>query len=107
MFPRKLYQMMYESELSGDVYIGFSAIKFRSFLFSTIHKAIVTEANLGHVRSITVDAELLELAGLLPNERILVVSNSTGARLETYTLEGVRHSGSFAINGAASHLIGN
>lgn len=71
-----------------------------------IHKATVTEANLNYVGSITIDAELLDRTGLLPNEKVLVVSNTSGARLETYIIEGERGTGYIGVNGAASHLIG-
>lgn len=81
-------------------------MQLRSFMSSKIHKATITEANLNYVGSITIDAELLDKAGLLPNEKVLVVSNTSGARLETYIIEGKRHSGYIGINGAAAHLIG-
>ncbi|MCP3907565.1 MAG: aspartate 1-decarboxylase [Oceanicoccus sp.] len=80
-------------------------MQLRSFMSSKIHKATVTEANLDYVGSITIDADLLDLAGLLPNEKVLVVSNTSGARLETYIIEGKRGTGYIGINGAASHLI--
>ncbi len=74
-------------------------------LKSKIHKAIVTEANLDCIGSITIDEELIEKAGLWPGERVLVVSNTTGARLETYVIPGKRNSGVICMNGAAAHLI--
>jgi aspartate 1-decarboxylase len=77
----------------------------RLLMRSKIHKAIVTEANLDYIGSITIDADLLEKADLWPGEKVLVVSNTTGARLETYTLEGPRGSGVICMNGAAAHLI--
>jgi len=73
---------------------------------SKIHNATVTEANLAYVGSITIDAALIERVGLWPGERVLVVSNTSGARLETYVIEGERGSGSICVNGAAAHLIG-
>ena len=81
-------------------------MQLRSFMSAKIHKARVTEANLNYVGSITIDAQLLELTGLLPNEKVLVVSNTSGARLETYVIEGEYGSGCIGVNGAASHLIG-
>lgn len=72
---------------------------------SKIHKATVTEANLDYVGSITIDEELIERVGLWPGERVLVVSNTSGARLETYVIRGERGSGTIAMNGAAAHLI--
>ena len=77
----------------------------RWFLNSKIHKATVTEADLDYVGSITVDEELLEKVDLLPGEKVLVVSNTSGARLETYVIVGKRNSGIICMNGAAAHLI--
>jgi len=77
----------------------------RSVLKSKIHKAIVTEANLEYVGSITIDKDLIEAVDLWVNERVMVVSNTTGARLETYVIEGPRGSGVICVNGAAAHLI--
>jgi aspartate 1-decarboxylase len=72
---------------------------------SKIHKAIVTEANLGYVGSITIDSDLIDCVGLWPGEKVLVVSNTSGARLETYVIAGERGSGVICMNGAAAHLI--
>lgn len=77
----------------------------RYILRSKIHKAIVTEANLNYIGSITIDEELIELAGFWPGEKVLVVSNTTGARLETYIIAGKRASGVMCMNGASAHLI--
>ncbi|MFV1993823.1 MAG: aspartate 1-decarboxylase [Verrucomicrobiales bacterium] len=77
----------------------------RSLLRSKIHKATVTEANLDYVGSITIDRVLMEAAGLWPNEKVLVVSNTSGVRLETYVIEGEDGGGMICINGAAAHLI--
>lgn len=77
----------------------------RWFLRSKIHKATVTEANLNYIGSITIDEELVEKAGFLPGERVLVVSNTSGARLETYVIAGPRGSGIVTMNGAAAHLV--
>jgi len=77
----------------------------RWVLRSKIHKAIVTEANVEYIGSITIDEDLIEKAGLWPGEKVLVVSNTTGARLETYVMVGERNSGIICMNGAAAHLI--
>jgi aspartate 1-decarboxylase len=77
----------------------------RWVLRSKIHKAIVTEANLAYVGSITIDQDLIELVGLWPGERVLVVSNTSGERLETYVIAGERSSGVVCMNGASAHLI--
>ena len=77
----------------------------RWMLRSKIHKATVTEADLRYEGSITIDRELIERVGLLPGEKVLVVSNTSGARLETYVIAGEPGSGVICINGAAAHLI--
>ena len=77
----------------------------RWLLRSKIHKANVTDANLDYIGSITIDEELIEKSGLWPGEKVLVVSNTTGARLETYVIVGKRNSGVICMNGAATHLI--
>ncbi|MCB1645174.1 MAG: aspartate 1-decarboxylase [Pseudomonadales bacterium] len=73
---------------------------------SKIHKAVVTQADLHYVGSITIDQNLLDAVGLWPGEKVLIVSNTSGARLETYTISGERGSGEICVNGAAAHLIG-
>ena len=77
----------------------------RWILRSKIHNATVTEANLDYVGSITIDPTLLDLVGLWPGEKVLVVSNTSGARLETYVIAGEQDSGVICMNGAAAHLI--
>lgn len=77
----------------------------RSVLRSKIHKAIVTEANPDYVGSITIDADLMERVGLWASERVLVASNTTGERLETYVIEGPPGSGNICMNGPAAHRI--
>ncbi len=72
---------------------------------SKIHKATVRQADVNYVGSITIDEELMERVGLWPHEKVLVVSNTSGARLETYTIPGERGSGVINMNGAAAHLI--
>jgi aspartate 1-decarboxylase len=72
---------------------------------SKIHKATVTQAKLDYIGSITIDQDLIDAAGFWPNEKVLVVSNTSGARLETYILVGERGSGCICLNGAAAHLI--
>ena len=69
---------------------------------SKIHRAVVTEANLDYVGSITIDQDLLEAADILPNEKVQVVNNNNGQRLETYVIAGERGSGVICLNGAAA-----
>ncbi len=78
----------------------------RSVMRSKIHKAIITEANPEYVGSITIDAELIDRVGLWQNERVLIASNTTGARLETYVIAGEPGSGKIGMNGPAAHTIG-
>jgi aspartate 1-decarboxylase len=77
----------------------------RWVLRSKIHKATVTDANPDYIGSVTIDENLIEKAGLWPYEKVLVVSNTTGTRLETYVISGARGSGLICMNGAASLLI--
>jgi len=78
----------------------------RWVLRSKIHKATVTEADVAYVGSITIDESLMERVGLWPGEKVLVTSNTSGARLETYCIPGEPGSGRIGINGAAAHLVG-
>lgn len=77
----------------------------RSLLRSKIHHATVTEANVDYVGSITIDRDLIEAVGLWVGEKVLVVSATTGVRLETYVIEGEAGSGIIGINGPAAHLV--
>lgn len=77
----------------------------RFLLRSKIHKATVTGADVAYVGSITLDEVLMEKVGLWPGEKVQVVSNTSGARLETYVIAGERNSGIVQMNGAAAHLI--
>lgn len=72
---------------------------------SKIHRATVTRADLHYVGSLTVDADLMDAADLLPGEQVAVVDVTNGARLETYLIEGERGSGVIGVNGAAAHLV--
>jgi aspartate 1-decarboxylase len=77
----------------------------RTMMKSKIHRATVTEADLHYVGSITMDADLLDAADLLPGELVHVVDVTNGARLETYTIAGDRGTGVIGVNGAAAHLV--
>jgi aspartate 1-decarboxylase len=77
----------------------------RTMLKSKIHRATVTQADLHYVGSLTVDADLMDAADLLPGEQVAIVDVTNGARLETYVIEGERGSGVIGINGAAAHLV--
>lgn len=77
----------------------------RRMLKSKIHRAVVTDANLHYVGSVTVDPDLLEAADILEYEQVAVVDIDNGARFETYTIAGVRGSGDLCLNGAAARLV--
>ena len=70
-----------------------------------IHCATVTQADLNYMGSITIDEALMEAAGILPNERVQVVDNNNGARLETYVIPGPKNSGVICLNGAAARCV--
>lgn len=78
---------------------------YRTMMKSKIHKAVVTEANLHYVGSITIDSALMESADLLENEKVQVVNNNNGERLETYVIPGERNSGVICLNGAAARKV--
>ncbi len=77
----------------------------RQFLRAKIHKATVTEANLDYVGSITIDSALMARVDLAEYEKVLVVDNTNGARLETYAIPGPPGSGVICMNGAAAHHV--
>ncbi|ANU13370.1 Aspartate 1-decarboxylase [Planococcus halocryophilus Or1] len=77
----------------------------RMMLNSKIHRATVTEADLNYVGSITIDQDLLDAVGMLPNEKVHIVNNNNGARFETYIIAGERGSGVICVNGAAARLV--
>lgn len=69
---------------------------------SKIHRATITQANLNYVGSITIDEDLMDAANLIEGERVQVVNNNNGERLETYVITGERGSGVICLNGAAA-----
>lgn len=71
-------------------------------LKSKIHRATVTQTELDYVGSITIDQDLLDAANMIEGEKVLVVNNNNGERLETYTIAGERGSGMICLNGAAA-----
>jgi aspartate 1-decarboxylase len=77
----------------------------RRMLKSKIHRAVVTDANLHYVGSITIDPDLLEAADILEHEQVAVVDIDNGARFETYAITGRRGSGDMCLNGAAARLV--
>ena len=77
----------------------------RQMMKSKLHRATVTEANLHYVGSVTIDEDLMELVDILPDEKVQIVNNNNGARLETYAIPGPRGSGVVCLNGAAARLV--
>lgn len=75
-------------------------------LFSKIHRATVTAADLHYEGSITIDRQLMDRAGLLPHQQVQIYNITNGARFETYIIEGATGSGCIQINGAAAHRAG-
>lgn len=72
---------------------------------SKIHRVRVTQAELNYVGSITIDEDLMDAADILANEKVQIVNNNNGARLETYVIPGERGSGTICLNGAAARLV--
>ncbi len=70
---------------------------------SKIHRVTVTEANLDYIGSITIDEDLMDAANLIANEKVQVVNNTNGERIDTYVIIGERGSGEICLNGAAAH----
>jgi len=78
---------------------------FRMLMNGKIHRAQVTQADLNYVGSITIDEDILDAVGMLPNEKVHIVNNNNGARFETYIIKGERGSGVICVNGAAARLV--
>lgn len=74
-------------------------------LKSKIHRVRVTEANLDYIGSITIDRQLMDAAGIIAGERVYIVDNNNGERLETYAIPGERGSGVICLNGAAARKV--
>lgn len=72
---------------------------------SKIHRAVVTEANLNYVGSITIDEDLMDAANLQEGEKVQIVNNNNGERFETYVITGERGSGMVCLNGAAARRV--
>ena len=72
---------------------------------SKIHRARVTQADLNYVGSITIDEDLMDAANMMEGERVQIVNNNNGERLETYVIKGKRGSGTICLNGAAARKV--
>lgn len=77
----------------------------RTMMRAKLHRATVTEANLNYVGSITIDEDLMDAVDVRENEKVQIVNNNNGARLETYVIPGKRGSGVICLNGAAARLV--
>ena len=71
-------------------------------LQAKIHNVRLTQTELNYTGSITIDMNLVDAAGLIPNQKVLIVNNNNGERFETYIIEGQRGSGIIGLNGAAA-----
>lgn len=74
-------------------------------LKAKIHRAVVTEADLNYIGSITIDEDLMDAVGILDNEKVQVVNINNGERLETYVIKGERGSGEICMNGPAARKV--
>ncbi len=72
---------------------------------SKLHRVTVTEANLNYIGSITIDEDLMDAANLIEGEKVQIVNNNNGERLETYVIRGERGSGAICLNGAAARKV--
>ena len=77
----------------------------RYMLKSKVHRAVVTDADLNYVGSITLDKDLMDAADIIANEKVTIVNNNNGERFETYVIEGECGSGVVCLNGAAARLV--
>lgn len=73
-----------------------------SILKSKVHRAVITEANLNYVGSLTLDEDLMDAANLIENEKVQIVNVNNGERIETYLIRGKRGSGVCCLNGPAA-----
>lgn len=78
---------------------------FIEIVKSKIHRVTVTEANLNYIGSITIDEDLMDAANMIAGEKVQIVNNNNGERLETYIIKGKRGSGSICLNGAAARKV--
>jgi len=74
-------------------------------LKSKLHRVTVTGADLNYIGSVTIDEDLLDAANIVPGEKVQVVNNNNGERLETYAIPGPRNSGEVTLNGAAARKV--
>jgi aspartate 1-decarboxylase len=78
---------------------------FIQVIKSKLHRVTVTEANLNYIGSITIDEDLMDAANLIEGEKVQIVNNNNGERIETYVIKGVRGAGKICLNGAAARKV--
>lgn len=78
---------------------------YRTLMKAKIHRGRITEANLNYIGSVTIDQDILDEVDIIPHEKVQIVNNNNGARLETYVIAGKRGSGVICLNGAAARLV--
>jgi aspartate 1-decarboxylase len=78
---------------------------FIQVIKSKLHRVTVTEANLNYIGSITIDEDLMDAANLIEGEKVQIVNNNNGERIETYVIKGERGSGGICLNGAAARKV--
>ncbi|MGM9846495.1 MAG: aspartate 1-decarboxylase [Muribaculaceae bacterium] len=78
---------------------------FIEVIKSKIHRVTVTQACLNYIGSITIDEDLMDAAGIIEGERVYIVNNNNGERLDTYVIKGERGSGVICLNGAAARKV--
>tara|TARA_B100000287_G_C20487636_1_gene723748 strand:- start:169 stop:648 length:480 start_codon:yes stop_codon:yes gene_type:complete len=83
----------------------YNMVNGRQLLNSKIHRAVVTEANLNYIGSISIDENLMDAANIVEWEKVQVLDITNGSRLETYAIKASKGSGEICINGAAAHMI--
>ena len=93
--------LMSNKPISNSAFIYFCGMILQIHK-SKIHRATITQANLNYVGSITIDEDLMDAANILDGERVQIVNNNNGERLETYVITGERGSGVICLNGAAA-----
>jgi aspartate 1-decarboxylase len=75
---------------------------FIQVIKSKLHRVSVTESNLNYIGSVTIDEALMDAANLVEGEKVHIVNNNNGERIETYVIPGARNSGMICLNGAAA-----
>lgn len=105
LFQRLESQVFSTTNLNFQFQSPISTVMLIEVFKSKIHRVRVTQADLNYIGSITIDEDLLEAAGILEGEKVQIVNNNNGERLETYAIRGERGSGVICLNGAAARRV--